>query len=141
MRCRPFRRRPSDRQLARFIEERDPELDDVVVTAVDYAQASDASARMRELWPPTPLALWPHSNLDAVVSRARPFDRPRTRGREPRRCWQLAFAFFATAMSRATSVASAYLFPARLTVEVTPGRAKVRAGQPLTITARVGGRE
>ncbi len=46
---------------------------------------------------------------------------------------------FAPSMARATRVTSAYLFPARLVVDVTPGSTKVRAGQPLTITARVAG--
>ncbi len=39
----PFRRRPTDSQIARLIEEH-TELDDVVVTAVDYAARPDAQS-------------------------------------------------------------------------------------------------
>ncbi|PYR13819.1 MAG: hypothetical protein DMG00_05855, partial [Acidobacteria bacterium] len=35
--CAPLRRRPTDAQVARFIEERAPELEDRLVTAVDNA--------------------------------------------------------------------------------------------------------
>src|SRR5918993_2428410 len=43
-----FRYSPTNRQIARFIEERESGLDDVVVTAVDYAARPDASARTRD---------------------------------------------------------------------------------------------
>src|SRR5262245_20720514 len=42
------RHRPTDRQLARLIEERDGGLDDVLATAVEYSARSDASSRMRD---------------------------------------------------------------------------------------------
>src|SRR5262245_12555401 len=45
----PLRRRPTDGQLARFIEEHEPALDDVVVTAVDYRSRPDASDRVRQI--------------------------------------------------------------------------------------------
>src|SRR5262245_30020281 len=45
----PLRRRPTYRQLARFVEERAPDLDDVVVTAVDYQSRPDASPSMRAI--------------------------------------------------------------------------------------------
>ena len=40
----PLRRVPADRQVARFIEERAPSLDDRLVTAVDVAQAPNPPA-------------------------------------------------------------------------------------------------
>src|SRR5918996_706858 len=43
-----LRRRPTDRQLARYIEEKFGGLDDVLVTAVDYSARPDASETMRE---------------------------------------------------------------------------------------------
>ena len=45
----PLHRRPTDRQIARFLEEREPGSDDVVVTAVDYRARPDASPGMRQL--------------------------------------------------------------------------------------------
>jgi hypothetical protein len=51
----------------------------------------------------------------------------------------MAAAAYAPSATRAAKVAGAYLFPARLSVVVSPGSAKVRAGTPLTITARVDG--
>ena len=38
----PLRRRPDDRQVARYIEEHCPELDDALVTAVDIRRAGTA---------------------------------------------------------------------------------------------------
>jgi hypothetical protein len=136
----PAWRRPSDRQIARLIEERERRLDDVVATAVDYAARSDASPRMRE------------TLLDdaARALTAVDFDLDRVLSRQSVRtaAWRAAAAaaaliavaiFYAPSASRAANVASAYLFPAHLTVDVTPGSTKVREGEPVTITARVGG--
>ena len=138
------RGRPSDRQVARLIEERDGELDDVLVTAVDYQARSDASPRMRD-------ALLGDA-ARALTSRNLPRDLDRVISREAvrRATWNAlaaglvlaaVAAGFAPSVSRATRVAAAYLFPARLAVEVTPGSTKVRAGQSLTITARATGLE
>jgi hypothetical protein len=138
------RRRPTDNQLARLVEERDGGLDDVLATAVEYSTRPDASPRMREaLFADAVRALSARelsADLDRVISR-----------RSVRSAAFGAFAAalalalvctaFAPSVSRAGKVASAYLFPARLTVEVTPGSTKVRAGQPVTITARISGLE
>src|SRR5688572_4057598 len=43
------RRVPTDGQIARLIEEREPRLDDVVATAVDYGARPEAKARMRDV--------------------------------------------------------------------------------------------
>ena len=136
------RRSPTDRQIARFIEEREERLDDVVATAVDYAARPDSTPRMRTaLFDDASRALT-SVGLDADL------DRVVTRHSIRVAAWRAAAAIatllvttamFAPSLSRATSVASAYLFPARLSVEVTPGTTKVRAGQRVTITARVGG--
>ena len=48
---------------------------------------------------------------------------------------------FAPTAGRGAAVLAAYLRPARLSIEVTPGSAKVREGQPVTITARLHGVE
>jgi hypothetical protein len=138
------RRAPTDRQIARLIEERESQLDDVVATAVDYGARPDASPRMRAALfgdaTRALSALGVSANLDRVLSH-----------QSVRTAWlRAAGAFavlavaavgFAPSLSRATNVASAYLFPARLTIDVTPGSTKIRAGEPVTITARIGGLE
>ncbi len=134
----PFRHPPSDAQLARFIEEREAGLDDVVVTAVDYAGRPDASARMREVLAEDAGHALSTLSLDAIVPRAS-IRKAALRAAAATAGLAMSAVLFAPGFSRATNVASAYLFPARLTIDVTPGTTKVRAGQPLTITARVGG--
>ncbi len=138
------RRAPTDRQIARFIEERESRLDDVVATAVDYGARPDASARMRDaLYGDAARALSASGldiNVDPVISR----DSVRTallRAAAAVAVLAIAVVGFTPSLSRAINVASAYLFPARLTVDVMPGSTKVRAGDPVTITARIGGLE
>jgi hypothetical protein len=134
----PFRRQPSDRQLARFIEERMPDLDDVVVTAVDARSRPDVSERMRELLTADAGRALAALDLDTVVA-PDSLRRAGIAALVATFALGLSVAFFAPALSTASGVLFAYLFPARLTVEVSPGAAKVRAGQPFTITARIGG--
>ena len=135
-----LRHAPTDRQIARLIEERENRLDDVVATAVDYASRPDASPRMRDaLVDDAARALASlEVNLDRVLSRES-VRSAALRAAGAVAVLLVAVAFYAPFASRAANVASAYLFPARLTVDVTPGSAKVREGHPLTITARVGG--
>src|SRR4029453_19216369 len=64
----PLRRRPTNRQLARFIEEHEPALDDVVVTAVDYQSRPDASASMRQVLAADAAAALSVLDLDRIVS-------------------------------------------------------------------------
>ena len=136
------RARPSDGQVARLIEERDGTLDDVLVTAVEYEARAGASPRMREaLFDDAARALASRNlslDLDRIISR---LSVRQAAWRALVACAALALvaAGFAPSMSRATRVAAAYLFPAKLSVEVTPGTTKVRAGQPLAITARATG--
>ena len=133
----PMRRPPSDRQIARFIEEQAGGLDEVLVTAVDKSTDTSAIANV--------LA------GDAVrAARGVSLDRVIT-GNQLRRAaagavaGTLAFAisawFFAPAASRAAGVAGSYLFPDRYAIEVRPGSIKVREGQPVTVVARIAGIE
>jgi hypothetical protein len=136
------RRRPTETQIARLIEEREPELDDIVATAVDYAARSDATPRMRDaLFDDAARALSSRGldrDLDRVVSR-RAVRTAALHAVAAVLVLGLAAAAYAPSASRAAKVAGAYLFPARLSVIVSPGSAKVRAGTPVTITARVDG--
>ena len=135
----PLRHVPSDHRVARFIEEGVPALDDRLVTAVDYfesgARASavlagpmlaDAATHARQV------------DLDAIL--------PSTTLK--RAGWRAAgatlvlmlVAFFGAGPARQSlDAASLVLFPSRARLSVQPGDARVTAGSPLTIEARLVG--
>ncbi len=132
----PLRRPPTDRQVARFIEEQAGGLDEVVVTAVD-SLASGAN---------------PVANLivgDAIRA-ARQVDAHRVVPDDTMSraligaaigsvAFLVSFWFFAPSAGRALDVAGAYLLPHFYAIDVTPGSSKVREGQPITVTARIKG--
>jgi hypothetical protein len=133
----PLRRRPTDLQLARFIEERAPGLDDRLVSAVDVAQQStpppladlmvaDAARRaaavdVETVVPSESLRRAGYQAVTATLALVALVGF----GREP-----LREAIDATVLT---------LFPARVRLEVTPGNARIKAGTPLAITARLSG--
>lgn len=133
----PLRRAPGDGQVARFVEECCPELEDTLVTAV--AEGGRAGTR--------PL-------LAAVVGdalhRVRALDPDRVVSRDALRRAAITAAaatvaffvmgvFSAGPAGRAARVFALYVFPERLVLEVVPGDMKVQAGQPLQIRARIPG--
>lgn len=132
----PLRRQPSDRQIARFIEEQAGGLDDVIVTAVDKSGAhsgpvvdllvGDAIRAVR--------GVDPHRIITHASMR-----RAAVGGTIGTVVFAAAFWFFAPSASKAIDVAGAYLFPSFYSINVTPGSIKVRAGQPVVVTARVPG--
>ena len=141
-------RRPDDRRVARFVEERAAlmpgvgALDDGVVSAIDASRAKSSgaavaalvvAAAMRRLEGVTPAQLVPAALI--------------------RRGAMLAVAGVAVlavvsvvgwpSLTRAAETARLRWFPASVTVEVLPGDVRVVAGQPLRIRARLssGGKE
>jgi len=132
----PLRQPPSDRQVARFIEEQSGTLDDVLVTAVEKGGAGPSP--MTELLIADAVRAAGALNLDAVISR----DTLR-RALAGAALGSLALAaaavFFAPSAGRATDVVGAYLFPKRYVIDVQPGSVKLRAGHPLTVVARIPG--
>jgi hypothetical protein len=134
---RPVAQPPSDLQLARFIEEQAGGLDDVVVTAAQHGASASA-----------PGAALEHQAVRAVEDVG--YDRiissdTLRRAAIGALAGTLVFlagsAAFAPTMTRGLGVAAAYLLPSRLLIEVAPGTTKLRAGSPLTITARLRGLE
>jgi hypothetical protein len=132
----PLRRQPSDRQIARFIEEQAGGLDEVVVTAVD--KSATQSGPMIDLLVADAIraaaAVDPHrivtrdSMMRAVIG-----------GAIGTIVFAIAFALFAPSASRAMDVAGSYLFPSHYAIDVTPGSIKIREGQPVVVTARIPG--
>lgn len=134
-----LRRSPSDRRVARFVEERIPELEDRVATAVEFGEQhaethtpvvecllADAVARIREL------------DFERIVSR----DTIRRAGIIAGLGAGLLLIVAVTSQTparRARDAMSFYAFPARLNLDVRPGHATVMAGQPLRIHVQIRG--
>ena len=138
--------RPDDRHVARFIEERTartgthPPFDDTLVSAVEMAEASavaqrgfaalvvgQAAARLRDVRPDglIPSADLRRAALELVGAAL---------------VLAAALAGSLPALRLATETAWVNLFPHSVRVAVSPGHARVVAGQPLRIQATVEGR-
>ena len=134
----PLRRRPSDRQVARFVEERLPECGDAIATAVEILErprggefaplvVADAERRLSA------------ANLEDVVDRAAARRVARRLVVAAIACL-LAFVFAAPLADRAAEVAYVRLFPSSIRLTVAPGDMRVAAGRPATIVASLTGR-
>jgi len=131
-----IRRVPRHPQLARFIEERCPELEDVLATVIS-----------EDLTGSNPMAA---AVADEAARRIQAIDRDRViSGVAVRRAAVFSAAaalalvllatFSAGPAGDAMRLAAVYLFPERLALEVAPGDAKVRAGDPLRVVATISG--
>ncbi|HWI18999.1 MAG TPA: hypothetical protein VNT81_14700, partial [Vicinamibacterales bacterium] len=138
----PLRRPPSDRQIARFIEEQAGGLDEVIVTAVSKLEDKSSG-------PASPVvdmlvgdAIRAARNLEShrVVTRDS-MVRAAIGGAIGTVVFATASWFFAPSASKALDVTGAYLFPAFYSIDVTPGSIKVREGQPVVVSARINGVE
>jgi hypothetical protein len=134
----PLVRRPADRQIARLIEERYPELEDTVVTAVEIEAVASRTGF-------APLVLRSAAARLRALDLADVVDRRRARVAR----WRLGAATFALALAgvfaapsfeRTAQAAYLRLFPASVTVTVSPGDARVPEGRPMTISATLTGR-
>lgn len=135
----PARQAPSDLQVARFIEERDPSLDDRLVSAVDVAakgtgampalataMLADAERRAARVEPAAVIAprVLRRSAVSALAAVA----------------LLCAVGFTGRHVARRSFDAlSLTLFPARVHLDVVPGDARVQAGASVTIEARLAG--
>ncbi|MEE2636680.1 MAG: hypothetical protein VYE68_05530 [Acidobacteriota bacterium] len=131
-----LRERPSDRRVARFVEEQCPEFEDRVVSA------AEVEAARRSVFQPLVVA-------DAV-ERLRGLDLTRvvSRGRFRRAVGSAGVAVGALVVvmmtgvvpiSRVVSTAWVYAFPSQFRLEVEPGDVRLVAGQPLRVRARLVG--
>lgn len=137
----PARYVPTDAQVARFIEEQDPSLDDRLVSAVDVASGAARQA------PPSALAAVMLADAGRRASQVDP-------AAVVKREWlrragaqaaiaglvlvSVAYVGRGTAR-RAMDAVSLAAFPASVRLDVTPGHARVQAGSALTIEARLAG--
>ena len=132
----PLRHPPNDAQIARFIEEQSGGLDDVLVTAV--AKGGTGSSPMTDLLVASAVRSARTLDFDTLISRDTL--RRALAGATAGSLALIASAvFFAPPAGRAANVVGAYLFPTRYVIDVQPGSVKVRAGQPLTVVARISG--
>jgi hypothetical protein len=136
----PARRVPTDAQVARFIEEREPSLDDRLVSAVHVAEATrsgsapglaavmlaDAGRRAADVDPTT--------IIDGDLIRRAAFQ-----------AGAALLVFVAVGyvgrgtVRRSFDALSLALVPSHLRLDVTPGHARLQAGSNLTIEARLVG--
>ena len=133
----PLRHPPGERQVARYVEECCPELEDTLVTATERegrvdpspmqaAVAADAARRTRDL------------DLDRIVSR-RTLRNAAIRAAAATLVLAGVAGFALEPAGRAARVLAWYLFPSRLALEVLPGDVRVREGHPLRIHVRIPG--
>lgn len=137
-RLRAAGRRPSDRLVARFIEERMPGLDERLVSAVHLAES--AAAQPTLAGPLFADAARAAATVDAAVV---------VSGESLRRgAFQAAAALallMGTGVTFLDTLRASFdawhlvLFPARVSLQVTPGSARVEAGATFTVHARLVG--
>ena len=136
----PARQVPSDRNVARFIEERDPSLDERLVSAVDVSKRTDPDDR-----PSLSAAMVRDAAKAASLVDARsivPGDAIRRRAtRAAVACALLIVMLFAArqAARQAWDTVALLAFPSHVVLEVTPGHTRVQAGSGLTVQARLVG--
>ena len=135
----PLRSAPSDLQLARFIEERVPALDDRLATAVDVVVfGRQQSSRLHQ-----PLVEDAARRVDALdVDDIVPRGRLRQGGMKAAAATVvlLVLAMMAREPARQSlDAASLALFPARVRLDVRPGNARLIQGAPLVIEAQLVG--
>ncbi len=133
----PLRGAPTDAQLARFIEEQVPALDDRLATAVDIVRRETPSLLVG------PLVEDAARRVDAIdVDEVVPGRRIRAGGFKAGAAAiaLLVLAVMAREPARQSlDAASLALFPERVRLEIVPGNARVLQGAPLTIQARLVG--
>ena len=138
---RPLRQRPSDRRIARFIEEHRAELDERLVSAVgvasgDQEMAPAFAASMIGDAARAASAIEPSEIVPSELFRRTGFQAAAA---------MLAFvgvAFFGRhTLKESFDAASLTLFPSRVVLDVTPGDARVEAGSTLNVQAHLVGNQ
>ncbi len=136
----PARHVPTDRSVARYIEERAPALDERLVSAVDVSKTRDADQRPALAAAMVRDAARAAADVDAAT--IVPTDAIRRRAlRAAAACAVLLGMLFVSrhAARQALDAVALTLYPSRITLEVSPGNTRVQAGSGLTVEARLVG--
>ena len=126
----------TDLQLARLVEERVGGLDDVLVSAIDYAGRPGHASAMADRLAASALRAVEPDGADRVVASADLAFAGRT-ALGAAVALALAVALFVGPAADAVRVAAAYVVPSQFQIAVEPGNVRVRAGGTVTIVARV----
>ena len=133
----PLRRRHDNLQTARFVEERVPSLDDRLVTAVDVVESAHDRARPFA----QPLLEDASRRADGVdldeVIPASTVRRGRLQATGAAVVLIVVLFIARGPMRQSLDAASLVLFPARVTLEVTPGDTRLKQGSALSVEARL----
>ena len=133
----PLRRLPTVRQVARFVEEQVPELEDRLASAAELGDRPAASG-VHALMIADAARQVQRIVLDRVVARAR-VRRAIGYGAASGVALAVVFGVAAEPARRAAGAAWLYAFPSTIRIEVLPGNARVIAGQPLRVRAHISG--
>ena len=133
----PLRRLPTVRQVARFVEEQVPELEDRLASAAELGDRPTASG-VHGLMIADAARQVQRIVLDRVVARAR-VRRAIGYGAASGVALAVVFGLAAEPARRAAGAAWLYAFPNTIRIEVLPGNARVIAGQPLRVRAHISG--
>ena len=136
----PHHRAPDDLRVARFVEERCPELDDAIATAV----ALDRGPEGATLNGFGPLVVGRALAAVRDLDPSRIVSAERLRGSVFRVCLTsaslIAACWFAMPLAtHVVEVARLRFFPASVAISVQPGNVRLAAGRPLRIAARLQG--
>ena len=133
----PLRERPTDRRVARFVEERCPELEDRVASATEIGDAetptvfedlvvADAAETLRRV------------DLGRVVTPAH-LGGAALRGVLATTVLVVMLTLGIGPFGRVARTAWLYAFPYNVTLDIEPGDVRVMAGQPLRVRVRLSG--
>ena len=130
----------TERQRARLVEERLGGLDDVVVSAVDYAARDGHQPAMAARLAASALGAMGTEPAEAVVSSGELATAAR-RAVAAAVALVVGLGTVAAPAWRAAELVAVFVVPSRLSIAVDPGNLRVRAGRPVTIRARITGAE
>lgn len=134
-----LRHRPDDARVARFVEERCPELNDTIATAVEIRGSATATNTFAPLVVASAAARLAELDLTRVID-------PRELRVAAWRAGSAALGFAIALIvafpfvEKAAQVAYIRFFPSSISVHVRPGDMRIPAGRPVTIAASVAGR-
>ncbi|MCC7415780.1 MAG: hypothetical protein IT176_01475 [Acidobacteria bacterium] len=134
----PLCRVPDDVRMARYIEERTPELEDRLASAVDAARRREDAAALTGPMLRDAARQADAVDLERVVSR-RSVRRAAAAAGSAGAVLLGLFIAAREPIGQAADAASMTLFPSRVALEVAPGSTRIMAGAALTIHARLVG--